>query len=118
MSRPTAKATVDLCWVKARLSSTSRISTGETCLLGTSMPTTEILSGTGAMRTPLAPRARAISSDRFVTLESFTPWSSTNSYRVTAGPRTTSPAAASTPKLVRVSARRRELFRSSAPVSA
>ena len=38
-----------------------------------------VLSGMGAIRTPLAPSARAISSCRFVILESFTPWSSVNS---------------------------------------
>ena len=117
MSRPRAKAVLDLCSTNSRDSMTSRISTGVTCLLGTSMPTTEILSGMGAIRTPVAPRARAMSSARLVILESFTPCSSTNSYRVTEGPWTTSPGVASTPKLVRVSARRRELFRSSAPAS-
>ena len=79
MSRPTAKAVRDLCSVNSRDSMTSRISTGVTCLLGTSMPTTELLSGMGAMRTPVAPSARAISSARLVILGSFTPWSSTNS---------------------------------------
>ena len=79
MSRPTAKATGDRCPAKARDSITSRMSTGLTVRLGTSMPTTEILSGMGAMRTPLAPRARAMSSARLVTLLSFTPWASTNS---------------------------------------
>ena len=58
MSRPTAKATEDLCWVKARDSMTSRISTGETVLLGTSMPTTEIFSGMGAMRTAAGPQGQ------------------------------------------------------------
>jgi len=79
MSRPRAKATLDLCSVNSRDSITSRISTGVTCLLGTSMPTTEILSGMGAIRTPEAPRARAMSSARLVILDSLTPWSSTNS---------------------------------------
>ena len=37
------------------------------------MPTTEIFSGIAAMRTPDAPSAKAISSARFVTFESFTP---------------------------------------------
>ena len=117
MSRPRAKAVPDLWSVNSRDSITSRISTGVTCLLGTSMPTTEILSGMGAMRTPEAPRARAMSSARLVILLSLTPWSSTNSYRVTEGPWTTSPAVASTPKLTRVSDRRRALLRSSAPAS-
>ena len=64
MSLPTANS-VD--------SSTVRMLTGETSLFGTSTPTTEILSGMGAMRTPLAPSARAISSCKFVIFESFTP---------------------------------------------
>ena len=79
MSRPRAKATLDLWEAKSRDSITSRMSTGVTCLLGTSMPTTEILSGMGAMRTPVAPRARAMSSARFVILESLTPCSRMNS---------------------------------------
>ena len=117
MSLPTAKATRDLCSAKARESMTSRMRTAVTTRLGTSMPTTELLLGMGAMRTPPLPRARAMSSARFVSLDSFTPWSRVNSYRVTLGPWTTSPGLASTPKLVMVWARRRELFRSSAPTS-
>ena len=117
MSRPTAKDTWDLWLVKVRDSITSRMSTGLTVRLGTSMPTTELLSGMGAMRTPTAPRARAMSSARLVTLLSFTPWARVNSYWVMAGPRITSPGTASTPKLRRVSARRRAVERSSAPAS-
>ena len=79
MSLPRAKATLEGFSVKSRVSSTSRMRTLVTCLLGTSMPTTEIFSGMGAMRTPVAPRARAMSSARLVILLSFTPWSSTNS---------------------------------------
>ena len=79
---------------------TSRISTGLTCPLGlgTSMPTVEILLGMGATRTPGAPRARAMSLDRLVILLSFTPWSSSSSYRVTEGPRVTLMMLASMPK--------------------
>ena len=73
MSLPTAKATEDLWFTKAGDSTTSRIRTEETCRLGTSMPTTDILSGMGAMRTPDAPSASAMSSARFVILLSFTP---------------------------------------------
>ena len=73
MSLPTAKATVEGCWANSRDSITSRMRTAVTVLLGTSMPTAEILLGTGAMRTPLAPSARAMSSLRLVTLLSFTP---------------------------------------------
>ena len=79
MSLPTAKATGDLCSVKVRDSTTSRMRTGVTARLGTSMPTTEILLGMGAMRTPLAPSASAMSSARLVILDSFTPCSSVNS---------------------------------------
>ena len=85
--------------------------------MGTSMPTAEIFPGTGATRTLPTPRARAMSSERLVILDSFTPWGWANSYRVTLGPRTTSPGRASTPKLRRVSARRLELLRISAPAS-
>ena len=42
-------------------------------LFGTSMPTVDILSGIGAMRTLTTPRASAISPARFVSLLSFTP---------------------------------------------
>ena len=75
-------------------------------MLGTSMPTMEILSGMGAMRTPVAPKARAISSARLVSLLSRTPWSSSTSYRVTDGPRVTLAMVASMPKDRMVSDRR------------
>ena len=65
--------------MNSRDSMTSRIRTAVTVRLGTSMPTADILLGTGAMRTPLAPSARAISSWRFVILLSLTPWSRVNS---------------------------------------
>ena len=78
MSLPTAKAVVEGWVVNSVDSSTVRMLTGETSLFGTSTPTTEILSGMGAMRTVLestefAPSARAISSCKFVIFESFTP---------------------------------------------
>ncbi len=76
MSLPTEKATLDLCRRKAGESSTSRMGTGMTTLLGTSMPTTEIFPGTGAIRTLETPSARATSSERLVSLFSRTPWSS------------------------------------------
>ena len=79
MSLPTAKATGDGWRVNSRDSMTSRMRTAVTVRLGTSMPTTEILLGTGATRTPLAPSASAISSDRLVILLSLTPCSSVNS---------------------------------------
>ena len=79
ISRPMAKATGDGWLAKAADSMTSRMSTGLTVLLGTSMPSTEIFPGMGAMRTPLAPRARAISPARFVIWLSFTPWARVNS---------------------------------------
>ena len=62
--------------------------TGMTTLLGTSMPTTEIFPGTGAIRTLETPSARATSSERLVSLFSRTPCSSATSYRVTEGPCT------------------------------
>ena len=106
MSLPTAKATLE-GWSRNSLESmTSWMWTGLTSLLGTSMPTVEILSGIGAMRTPVAPRARAMSSARLVILLSLTPCSNSISYRVTEGPRTTLTMRASTPKDWMVSARR------------
>ena len=73
MSLPTAKDTLEgLSWNSEELS-TVRMFTGETSLLGTSMPTMEILPGMGAIRTPEAPRDRAMSSDRLVSLFSRTP---------------------------------------------
>ena len=73
MSLPTANATGDGWLMNSRDSITSRMRTAVTVRLGTSMPTAEILLGTGAMRTPLAPSARAMSSCRLVILLSFTP---------------------------------------------
>ena len=113
MSLPTAKDTLDLLSVKAREPMTEWMDTGETTLLGTSMPTTEILSGMGAMRTPVAPRAKAMSSARLVSLFSRTPWSSSSSYRVTEGPRTTLMMLASMPKERMVSSSRWRLAFSS-----
>ena len=98
MSLPTAKDTLDGLSVNSLEPITSRMHTGLTCRLGTSMPTVAILSGMGATRTATAPRDRAMSSDRLVILFSFTPWSSSSSYRVTAGPRVTLTIWASTPK--------------------
>ena len=71
--------------------------TTDTIRFGTSMPTTEILSGMAAMRTPDAPSASAMSSARFVTFESLTPRCSSSSYRVTDGPRVTLMMCASMP---------------------
>ena len=73
MSLPTAKATVLGLVVNSLDSITSRIRTAVTALLGTSMPTAEILPGMGAIRTPVAPSASAISSLRLVSLLSLTP---------------------------------------------
>ena len=91
--------------------------TGDTSLLGTSMPTMEIWSGMGAMRTPEAPRARAMSSARLVSLFSRTPWSSSSSYRVTEGPRVTLTMLASMPKEWMVSSSRCRLALSSTRAS-
>ena len=93
---------------------TSRRATVVTCLLGTSMPTTAIFSGMAEMRTPTAPRARAMSSWRAVTLARRTPWASSTSYRVTEGPRVTLQMRASILKLCRASFRRRVFSRISA----
>ena len=79
MSLPTAKEMRDLLLRNSGESITSRASTTETARFGTSMPTTEILSGMAAIRTPDAPSESAMSSARFVTLESFTPRLSSSS---------------------------------------
>ena len=50
-----------------------------TARLGTSIPTTEILPGTAAIRTPEAPKLKAISSAQVVSLFSRTPFSSSTS---------------------------------------
>lgn len=62
MSLPTAKEDLDLAFRNAGESITSRSPTVVTCLLGTSTPTTAILSGMAEIRTLDAPRARAKSS--------------------------------------------------------
>ena len=86
MSLPTAKATLE-GWVRNSSDSmTSRMGTGTVVLLGTSTPTTEFFPGMGAMRTLTAPRLKAMSPARLVTLLSFTPRFSSSSYRVTDGP--------------------------------
>ena len=79
MSLPTAKEMDDLLRLNSGESMTSRASTVDTVRFGTSMPTTEILSGMAAMRTPDAPSARAMSSARFVILDSFVPRLSSSS---------------------------------------
>ena len=114
MSLPTAKETLEALSVKALEPMTEWMFTGVTALLGTSMPTMEIWSGMGAMRTPVAPRDRAMSSARLVSLFSRTPWSSSSSYRVTEGPRVTLMMLASMPKEWMVSVSRWRLALSSA----
>ena len=70
------------------------------------------------MRTPDAPSASAISSARFVTLDSFVPRLSSSSYRVTDGPRVTLMMLASMLKLCSVSASRSAFCRISCVPSA
>ena len=79
ISLPTAKDTLELLSMKALEPITSRMATGVTWRLGTSIPTVEILSGMGATRTADTPRARAMSSDSLVSLFSLTPCSSSSS---------------------------------------
>ena len=98
MSLPTAKETLEALSVKAVEPMTEWILTGETSLLGTSIPTIDIWSGIGAMRTPVAPNAKAISSARLVNLFSRTPWSNSSSYRVTEGPQLILVTVTPTPK--------------------
>ena len=79
MSLPTAKEMRDLLLRNSGESITSRASTTETMRFGTSMPTTDILSGMAAMRTPDAPSDSAMSSARFVTFDSLMPRLSSSS---------------------------------------
>ena len=73
ISLPRAKLSLDLALTNLGDSIMSRRYTVLTILLGTSIPTVEILSGMGAIRTLMTPRARARSPARFVTRDSFTP---------------------------------------------
>ena len=118
ISLPTAKEDLDLDLANSWESITSRRETMVTARLGTSIPTMEIFPGTAAMRTPEAPRLRAMSSAQLVSLFSRTPLSSSTSYRVTLGPRVTLMIWASMWKLAKVSFRRREFSRISSVPSA
>ena len=89
MSLPTLKEDLDFALLNSSESITSRRETVVTALLGTSIPTTEILPGTAAIRTPVAPRLSAISSAAVVSLLKRTPFSSSTSYLVTLGPLVT-----------------------------
>ena len=89
ISLPTAKEDLDFALWNSLESITSRRETVFTARLGTSIPTTETLSGIGAIRTPVAPRFSARSSAEEVSLLRRTPFASSTSYRVTLGPRVT-----------------------------
>ncbi len=106
MSLPSAKLSLDLALMNFGDSMISRRYTVLTILFGTSMPTVDILSGMGAMRTFTTPRASARSPARFVTRASLTPCSSSISKRVTVGPRVTPTIAALMPKLLIAPSRR------------
>ena len=79
MLLPSAMEVMDFALANSVESITSRRETVVTARFGTSMPTTEIFPGTAAMRTPDAPRLRAISSAQPVILFSRTPLSSSTS---------------------------------------
>ena len=118
MLLPRAMEVLDLALPNSEESMTSRRETVVTERLGTSMPTTEIFPVTAAIRTPEAPRLRAMSSAQPVSLFSRTPLSSSTSYRVTLGPRVTLMIWASMLKLASVSLSRREFSRISSVPSA
>ena len=63
ISSPIANVSFDSDFLNASESIMSLRYTVLTCLFGTSMPTVDILFGIAAILTPVAPRARAISSD-------------------------------------------------------
>ena len=118
MSLPTAKATLET-WVRnSRESMTSRMGTGVTSWLGTSTPTTLLRPVMGAIRTLGAPRDRAMSPARLVSLLSLTPRISSSSYRVTEGPRVTLMIRASMPKDWMVSSSSSRVFWSSSAAAA
>ena len=79
ISLPMAKESLDLDDANFFESIISRRYTVLMSLFGTSMPTVDILSGMGAIRTLTTPSASAISPARFVSLLSFTPCSSSMS---------------------------------------
>ena len=118
MSLPTAKEDFDFDLANSGESITSRSDTVVTARFGTSMPTMEIFPGTAAIRTPEAPKLRAISSAQPVSLLRRTPLSSSTSYRVTLGPRVTLMIWASMWKLSNVSFNRLEFSRISSVPSA
>src|SRR5699024_11966941 len=72
--------------------------------LGTSIPTKDFPGIGASIRIPLAAKARAKSSARWVILATFTPVAGFNSYSVTDGPRLTFSTVASTPKDAKVAA--------------
>ena len=96
-----------LDWIRSRIRTVLRF------LLGTSMPTAAFPGMGASMRTPVAARFRARSSERLVILLIFTPAAGCISYRVTAGPRQMSRILVCTPKLFRVSTSTRPLVCSS-----
>ena len=79
MSLPMANVRLEAAFLKAADSIISLRYTMLTILLGTSMPTVDILSGMGAMRTFITPRLSARSLERLVSFVSFTPASSSKS---------------------------------------
>ena len=106
ISFPIENVSFDSDFLNASESIISRRYTVLTFLFGTSIPTVDILFGIAAILTPVAPRASAISSDKFVSLFSFTPISSSISYLVTVGPCTTFDISALIPKLFIIFSRR------------
>ncbi len=99
---PTAKASFDLCFLNSALSSSSRRTTGEFSLFGTSMPTAAFPGIGASIRISVAARFSLISSESFVIWFTFTPCSSFNSYCVTAGPQLILLTVTRTPKLCKV----------------
>ena len=86
ISLPTAKAMLELNSLNSLLSKRSRSATVIFSLFGTSIPMAA-LPGIGAsIRISVAARFNLISSARPTILDTFTPCSGCNSYRVTLGP--------------------------------
>ena len=109
ISRPRPTDSIDRCLPNSGVSISSRIDTPLFTELGTSMPTAALPGMGASIRTWVAAKFRAISSDKLVILEIRTPAAGFSSYRVTVGPRLMSVMVASTLKEWRVSISRSAL---------
>ena len=101
MSFPRPMHSLPLAFFTSGQSTMDRKETGSEVLEGTSMPMAAF-PGMGSIRTLDTASFRAMSSDRFWILFTFTPGAGSSSYRVTEGPLVTFTRVAFTPKSWRV----------------